>query len=60
MNRYCLAILYIIAVASICVTLALYDSPFLAFFLALFLMDNVSVNSSYGYSPGSFSQRFFR
>lgn len=43
MNRYCLAILYIIAVSSICVTLALYDSPFLAFFLALFLMDNVSV-----------------
>ena len=43
MNRYCLAILYIIAVASICVTLALYDSPFLAFFLALFLMDNVPV-----------------
>ena len=43
MNRYCLAILYIIAVDSICVTQALYDSPFLAFFLAVFHMDNVSV-----------------
>lgn len=43
MSRYCIAILYILAVASICVTLALYDSPFLSFILALLLMDNVSV-----------------
>lgn len=43
MSRYFIAILYIAGVASISVALALYDSPFLAFFLALFLLNNVSV-----------------
>lgn len=43
MNRYFIAVLYIAAVSCTCVALALHDSPFLAFFLALFLLDNVSI-----------------
>ncbi|MCC8149112.1 hypothetical protein [Akkermansia sp.] len=43
MSRYFIAILYIAAVACLCVSLALHDSPFLAFFLALFLLGNISI-----------------
>lgn len=43
MNRYFLVIVYVTATAWVCVSLALNDSPYLAFWLGLFLLGNTSV-----------------